>query len=126
MSEWGDTSENFWSTSPSASSRTITYDKEESLKDEDNCFLILSSDEEKISNQKGRCISRSNRTKEKAKKTPSTDRTNKDLNDSKKRKLTPQQIANIAEYDDYDLDDAVEKLLRPTKRQTLETVRLFF
>ncbi|CAO3684582.1 unnamed protein product [Rhizopus stolonifer] len=40
--------------------------------------------------------------------------------DNRKRKLTDKQITTIAEYDDFDLDAVVEKLLQPSKRRAME------
>jgi hypothetical protein len=95
--------------------------------------IVISSDEDQseshqdISDRKGKRISRGQDTKG---KTPNKDQKSKkrekNKNDGKKR-LREEQISHIAEYDDFDLDAAVEALIKPTKKPFTESVgRIIF
>ncbi|KAG1052432.1 hypothetical protein G6F43_005430 [Rhizopus delemar] len=84
--------------------------------------IVISSDEDQsdshqdISDRKGKRISRGQGAKD---KTPNKDQKPKkgerNKKDGKKR-LREEQISHIAEYDDFDLDAAVEALIKPTKK----------
>lgn len=95
--------------------------------------IVISSDEDQseshrdISDRKGKRISRGQDTKG---KTPNKDQKSKkrekNKNDGKKRRRE-EQISHIAEYDDFDLDAAVEALIKPTKKPFTESVgRIIF
>ncbi|KAG1383452.1 hypothetical protein G6F61_001346 [Rhizopus arrhizus] len=90
--------------------------------------IVISSDEDQseshqdISDRKGKRISRGQDTKG---KTPNKDQKSKKREKNKnggKKRRREEQISHIAEYDDFDLDAAVEALIKPTKKPFTESV----